>query len=211
MRPNVALVPLLLLAACGGGDRDRPRATRPAIPSEAVTRQCLADLARSQVRFERLPDRVFSGGCSAAGAVKLLDIGVPTSSLGAMRCGLARAFAEWVHRPLQQAAARNLGSPVVRIESMGTYACRPVNNQSGGKLSEHGRANAVDLAGFLLADGRRVTVKDGWNGPDPRIRAFLREIHRAACGPFGVVLGPDANAYHRDHLHFDLGPGPYCR
>ncbi len=205
----LVLLPLLVLAACGGGDRERPRT--PSRPSEAETRQCIADLTRAGVRFERLEDRFFKGGCSAAGAVKLLDIGMPTANLGAMRCGLARAFANWVHRPLQQAAARNLGSPVVRIESMGTYACRPVNNQSGGKLSEHGRANAVDLAAFTLADGRRITVRDGWNGPDPRVRAFLREIHRAACGPFGVVLGPDANAYHRDHLHFDLAPGPYCR
>jgi hypothetical protein len=210
MRRSAALLLLLVLASCGG-HKERPRAISAPRDDAAATRQCLADLGRAGVRFDKLPDRQFGGGCSATGAVKLLDIGVPTTNLGAMRCGLARAFANWVHRPLQQAAARNLGSPVVRIESMGTYACRPVNNQSGGKLSEHGRANAVDLGAFVLADGRRITVKEGWNGPDMRVRAFLREIHRAACGPFGVVLGPDANAFHRDHLHFDSGPGPYCR
>lgn len=212
---RLILILLFLLAGCGGGSsRDRPRATAAApsaVPSAAFTRQCLADLDRSGVRFQHLADRFFPGGCSAAGAVKLLDIGMPTTNLGAMRCALARAYANWVHRPLQIAAARNLGSPVVRIESFGTYACRPVNNQSGGKLSEHGRANAIDLAAFTLRDGRRITVKDGWNGPDPATRAFLREIHRAACGQFGVVLGPDANGYHRDHLHFDLAPGSYCR
>ena len=65
---------------------------------------------------------------------------------------------------------------------------------------------ACDLAG-----GRRITVRDGWNGPDADARAFLRQVHAAACRRFNVVLGPDANAFHRDHLHFDMGNGRYCR
>jgi len=54
-------------------------------------------------------------------------------------------------------------------------------------------------------------VSDGWNSEDPQVRGFLRALHRAACARFSVVLGPDANAFHRDHFHFDMGPGPYCR
>jgi hypothetical protein len=86
-----------------------------------------------------------------------------------------------------------------------------VNNIQGGRLSEHGRANAIDIAAFNLANGRRITVKADWNGPDDKARAFLRDLHTAACRRFNVVLGPDANAFHQDHFHFDMGRGPYCR
>lgn len=100
---------------------------------------------------------------------------------------------------------------MVRIESFGSFACRPVNNIEGNALSEHGRANAIDIGAFVLADGRRVSVRDGWNGSDAAQRAFLRQLHAAACRRFNIVLGPDANAYHHDHFHFDMGNGRYCR
>lgn len=187
-----------------------PVARQPA-EDPRVLRQCLADLGAMDVRFEQLPDRYFSGGCSATGAVKLLDIGLPMTNLTAMKCGLARPFAQWTREAIQRAATAWLGSGVVKVESLGSYSCRPVNGQTGNKLSEHGRANAVDIAAFVLADGRRITVKEGWSSPDENVRKFLRAIHGSACRRFKVVLGPDANAYHRDHFHFDMGPGPYCR
>jgi hypothetical protein len=94
---------------------------------------------------------------------------------------------------------------------MGSYACRPVNGQAGNRLSEHGRANAVDIGAFVLANGRRIAVVDGWTGDDESVRRFLRTVHEAGCRRFAIVLGPEANALHRDHLHFDMGQGPYCR
>lgn len=213
------IVAILLLAGCIPG-KDRPRGEPPrrpgaaapaaASPAKAVL-QCHADLAREGVRFRALPDRWFSNGCSAAGAVQLLDIGVPVTNLGAMTCPVARQFARWAREAVQPAAQAWLGARIVRIESFGTYSCRPVNNQPGAKLSEHGRANAVDVSAFLLQDGRRITVAGGWNGGDPDVRRFLRAVHQAACRRLGVVLGPDADAFHRDHLHFDMGQGPYCR
>jgi hypothetical protein len=160
---------------------------------------------------QALPDRSWPNGCSATSAVKLVAIGIPVTNLGAVKCGLARPFVQWVQQSVQQAAQARFGTYVARIESFGSFACRPVNNVEGNKLSEHGRADAIDIAAFDLADGRRVTVKEDWNGPDDKARAFLRELHAAACRRFNVVLGPDANAYHRDHFHFDMGRGPYCR
>jgi hypothetical protein len=207
------LVLLLVLASCVGPPSRRPP-SRPAAPpadDPRALRQCLADLGALGVRFQQLPDRRFSGGCSATGAVKLLDIGMPMANLGAMKCGLARPFAIWTREAIQRAAKAWLETSVVKVESFGTYNCRPVNGQTGNKLSEHGRANAVDISAFVLADGRRITVKEGWNGPDENVRKFLRAIHSSACRRFQIVLGPDANAFHRDHFHFDMGRGPYCR
>lgn len=204
---------VLLLTACiPSGERrpERPSIAAPSLPS-AETRQCLADLAREHVGFRSLPDRLFGGGCSAVGAVQLLDIGTPVTNLGAMTCPLARSFEHWVRRDVQPAAKSILDARVVKIESFGTYSCRPVNGQDGNKLSEHGRSNAVDIAAFVLDDGRRITVLDGWNGDDEDVRRFLRTIHDAGCREFQIGLGPDANAFHRNHFHFDMGRGPYCR
>ena len=205
---------LFLLAACipGGGRKDAPEPPPAAqqSPSKELL-QCRADLDREGVRYRPLEDRWFGNGCSALGSVQLLDIGTPVTNLGAMTCPLARQFARWAREAVQPAAQTWLGSRVVRIESFGTYACRPVNSREGAKLSEHGRANAVDISAFHLADGRRITVEAGWNHRDEDVRRFLHAVHKAGCRRFGIVLGPDADAYHRDHLHFDMGRGPYCR
>ena len=200
---------LLALAGCAGS-------RRPATPSRAgqerALRLCLADLGQAGIRYTRLPDRSFKGGCSAIGTVQLLDIGMPVANLGAMTCKLALPFSEWARDAVQAAAKAWLDSPVVKIESFGTYSCRPVNGIEGAKLSEHGRSNAVDISGFILANGRRITVLDGWNGPDQNVRDFLRAVHKAGCRRFSVVLGPDANSFHRNHFHFDMASnGPYCR
>ena len=205
----------LLLAACIPGGRDRsapPRADagKPGQPDKA-TLQCHADLTREQIGFRPLADRYFGNGCTALGSVQLLEIGTPVANLGAMTCPSARQFARWTREAVQPAARAWLDSRVVRIESFGTYACRPLNGQAGARLSEHGRANAVDIGAFHLADGRKISVLHGWNGENEDVRRFLRAVHKAACRRFQVVLGPDANAFHRDHLHFDMGQGPYCR
>lgn len=202
----------LLLAACiPSGDRktSRPPPARQTAAKEIL--QCEADLRHDAVRFKSLPDRQFGNGCSAVGAVQLLDIGTPVANLGAMTCPLALRFARWTREAMQPAARAWLGSRVVRVESFGTYSCRPVNSRPGARLSEHGRSNAVDIGAFVLADGRRITVLDGWRGSDEDVRRFLRAVHAAGCRRFGIVLGPDSDAFHRDHLHFDMGQGPYCR
>ncbi|HEX9964551.1 MAG TPA: extensin family protein [Allosphingosinicella sp.] len=207
-----AILLTLLLAACIPSSDRKPAPAAGDRPAPArATLQCRADLARERVRFRALPDRGFGNGCTAVGAVQLLDIGTPVTNLGAMTCPLARQFARWSREAMQPAAQAWLGSRVVRIESFGTYSCRPVNSRPGARLSEHGRANAVDIGAFVLADGRRITVLAGWSGGDEDVRRFLRAVHRAGCRRFGIVLGPDADAFHRDHLHFDMGQGPYCR
>jgi hypothetical protein len=213
-RGTVAAV--LVLAACiprGDQRAPPPRPESPARPDarSPLTLQCHVDLSREGVGYRVLEDRRFEGGCSALGAVQLTEIGTPVTNLGAMACPLARQFARWSREAVQPAASRFLGSPVRRIETFGTYACRSVNSQPGARLSEHGFANAVDVSAFQLADGRRISIADHWNGEDENARSFLRAIHQAGCRRFAIGLGPDADAYHYNHLHFDMGRGPYCR
>ncbi|MBK5263612.1 MAG: extensin family protein [Alphaproteobacteria bacterium] len=202
---------ILLLAGCGSGPERRTGLPTSHVPASAQARQCLADLRSTGVHFSPLPDQYFGGGCQAINSVKLLDIGTPVTNLGAMTCPLASKFAGWARYGAQPAARLILGSELVRIETYGTYACRNINGNISGNLSEHAHSNAVDVAAFVLADGRRISVRDGWQGDD-RARQFLRVIHDSACKRFRTVLSPDYNAAHRDHFHFDMGgKGTYCR
>lgn len=219
-----ALFPLLLSACMFGGSEDyrpaptpvRPRGSPPITlngPTPRETQQCFTDLQREEVRFSSLPDRDFGGGCVVTGAVQLLDIGVPVTNLKSMRCGLARTFTDWVRYAVAPAAYQILGSELVRVESFGTYACRGIiggGEAAAQKVSEHGLANAVDISAFVLRDGRRITIEKDWRSNDPEIRRFLEAIHGSACKRFRTVLSPDYNAAHYNHLHLDMGRGPFC-
>ncbi|MES2338960.1 MAG: extensin family protein [Pseudomonadota bacterium] len=218
MRPILALVLTLALAACGGGRPEQPTRPRnsPPIaldqPPSRATQQCFADLQRAAVRFSPLPDRDYGGGCILSGTVQLIDYGVPTTNLKAMGCPLARTFVAWARNGLVPAGREILGSPVVRVESMGTYACRNVvGARTTNRLSEHATGNAVDVSAFVLADGRRISIERDWRNPDPDVQAFLQTIRASACKRFGTVLSPDYNAAHYNHLHLDLGRGGLCR
>ena len=120
---------------------------------------------------------------------------------------------------VQPAALARFGQPVTQIDSLGSYGCRPINNQRGAKLSEHAFGNALDIGGFHLADGRKIAVGGGWTRGEEQEKAFLRETHAGACEHFTTVLGPGSNALHYDHFHVDLamhgatstGPRRYCR
>jgi hypothetical protein len=175
------------------------------------TKQCLTQLRKQNIRYEQLADRWYGGGCSALSSVKVADVGTPLSVGSTLSCPMASKLAQWNREIAQPAARKLLGKKIARIDIMGSYSCRPVNGVAGNKLSEHGRANAIDIGGFTLADGRKITVLDGWNGKDDRVRKFLREVHKGACGEFQIVLGPNANRWHANHFHFDMGKGPYCR
>jgi hypothetical protein len=214
-----SLFALVALAGCVGGERKPVRSVARAapagpLPESAAFRKCAADLRAAGVRFEILPDQERGGGCRIVDAVRLLDIGTPTANLGAMTCPLAATFSAWTRYAVRPAARLHLGSEVVKIETFGTYACRDMRGAGGtisGKLSEHAHANAIDIAAFQLADGRRISVARNWREDGPAAR-FLQAIHESACKRFRTVLGPDYNAAHRDHFHFDLGgKAGYCR
>jgi hypothetical protein len=205
---------VLLLAGCIPAPDNAPtKSKRPlARPVSADVKQCLSDLNSLKSRYSLVPDQNFGGGCAVSGAVQLLDVGIPVTNVKAIKCGVARNLALWVRESVQPAARDAFGSRVVKLESMGAYACRNVigNAASAGNRSEHATANAVDIGGFVLADGRRISIKAGWTG-DSDERGFLRAVRAGGCKRFQTVLSPDYNAAHHDHLHFDMGRGPFCR
>ncbi len=204
----------LAVSACIPRADNAPRNPRQPLarPTTQNTRQCLADLDRMRARYTLLPDQNYGGGCALSGAVQLLDAGIPVTNVKAIRCDLARNLGLWLRESVQPAARAELGSRVVKLESMGGYACRNIvgNAAMAGSRSEHATGNAVDIAAFVLADGRRISVKGGWSG-SAKERAFLRTIRAGGCRRFQTVLSPDYNAAHHDHLHFDMGRGPFCR
>lgn len=219
-RLAAALVGVTLLSACAGdmipAGKKRPRAHghAPSSPprygvNSPEFRQCAAKLSALGARFTPLPDRSYGGGCTAYGALQIDEIMVPVTGIGPMTCPVAQNFAAWARYGVAPAARLYLGSELVRIDTFGTYNCRTI--AGSGRLSEHARANAIDIAAFLLADGRRISVLNGWNA-DEASRAFLRTVRDSACKRFRTVLSPDYNAAHHDHLHFDMGGrGGYCR
>ena len=120
-----------------------------------------------------------------------------------LACPIVSALDQWIAGAVQPAAKKWLGQPVVEIKQISAYSCRGMNGQSGARISEHAFGNALDISAFVLADGRKVTVKDGWYGV-PEEQGFLRDVQAAACEQFSTVLAPGSNRFHYDHIHVDL-------
>jgi hypothetical protein len=214
-RKSPILILALVLSACGGrGDREIVRNDNAAFKSDDA-RQCLTSLKSNDVRFTPLPNQFYGSGCKTIDTVKLMSFATEASNLGPMTCPLAANFAAWAKYAVRPAAMQYLGSDVIRIETMGTYKCRNINGGQSGRLSQHAFGNAVDVSAFVLKDGRRISVLGGWNGKADE-RVFLRRLHASACKRFGTVLGPNYNAAHANHLHFDMAKSMkdgsvYCR
>lgn len=219
MRWVLALLPLMAtLAACGDNrpapGRQPAQRAAPYAPSSAQARQCLSTLGATRASFTPLPDQYFGAGCSTLNTVRLASLRgdydtLELSNIGPVTCPLANTFAAWARFGVDRAARQILGSPLVRIETMGSYNCR--NVAGSGRRSAHATAEAIDVSGFVLADGRRITVLGDWNDGRSDAREFLRVIHASGCKRFGTTLGPAYNAAHRDHLHVELSGSKFCR
>lgn len=122
-------------------------------------------------------------------------------------CPMLLAWARF-EPELQRLARQRLGSPIAEIHHYGSYSCRRMTGNQR-RMSLHSSGRALDIAGFTTADGRHVGVETGWRG-DRAERAFLLELSRAACRHFNVVLTPDHDSSHHDHLHVDIGPWRFC-
>jgi hypothetical protein len=190
--------------------------SRPVTPPEPTreARRCLAELAENQTRFTVQPDAYYGAGCSTINTVRIEGLSgdaanIAVTNLGAVTCPLARTFSGWARYGVDRAARQILGRSLIRIETMGSYSCR--NVAGTGRRSAHARAEAIDVAAFVLADGRRISVLEDWNAGDAEEREFLQTVQRSACKRFGTVLGPDYNAAHANHFHLEEGSGSFCR
>jgi hypothetical protein len=145
------------------------------------------------------------GQCAYADAVRLKAAeGAITLDPAAVApsCPVAAALKLWEWQVVQPAAQRHFGQPVRGIVHFGAYSCRRLYGRSAGDFSEHATADAIDVAAYILADGRRIGIVGDWAGRGDR-SAFLHDVRDGACGLFSTVLSPDYNRAHRDHLHLD--------
>ncbi|MEX0303904.1 MAG: extensin family protein [Leisingera sp.] len=224
-RPALHPQPARVLAATA-----RPAAFAPLGPGSSLLPLARPDTLEEQVLFKRRQRRKGSvcgdidiqgdhtgdiagklPGCGARDAVRVREIaGVRLSQAALMTCNTARALKTWINREVETAFGRR--NKVVSLRVAAHYACRTRNNRPGAKISEHGKGKAIDISGFTLESGETISVLHGWQ--NRKTRKKLKKIWRAACGPFGTVLGPEADRYHRDHFHLDIARhrgGSYCR
>ena len=173
-------------------------AAAPAAPSA-----CQVRLAKIAV-FQPLPTLVGPGECGAVDAVHLDAVILPDQSkvavtpAGVLRCPMAEELAHWVREDVAPTATK-LGSPLRVLDNFDSYECRGRNRVRGATLSEHGRADAIDVRLFKLADGRSLTLTD------VNVDKAWREIIKASvCARFSTVLGPGSDGNHEEHIHLDL-------
>lgn len=166
---------------------------------------CRALLTEAGVEHDLLPALGAEGQCGYAEAVRLTggaaDLRYRPRPPGT-QCAVAAALALWEWHVVQPAAQRHFGQRVAGVDHLGSYSCRRLYGREEGDWSQHATANAIDISGFRLADGTRISVLRDWDDGDPAA-AFLREVRDGACDLFSTVLSPDYNAAHRDHFHFD--------
>ena len=187
--------------------RINPNAPPPVDPT------CIARLqARPGVTIRPAAAFTRQEACVVEGAVHVDQLaGLRLRSASPlMRCEVAEQLDAWLREAVIPESQRLLRSPVVGVGHIGTYNCRTIRGNSS-ILSQHSFANAVDIAWVDLADGRRLRLIDGWTSAQAEISEFWHKIQELSCNYFHVSLGPNFNAAHRDHFHFDLGPFRSCR
>lgn len=196
-----------LLSACAGAPPPPP----PKVAGETVDGpMCVARLVQANVAFDRLEDFRNGRGCGVSTAVSVYETAAtPLNRPVQVSCGLADALLRWDAEVLQPLAQRVVGSRLVKVHHVGGYVCRG-HSSNRSRLSEHAYGKAIDVIAFEFADGRMARVARNWNDRGPMGR-FLREASMGACGVFQVVLSPNADADHADHLHLDVGPWKLCQ
>jgi hypothetical protein len=128
---------------------------------------------------------------------------VALKPVATLACPIVSVLDRWLADSVQPAAMRWFGARVVEIKQISAYSCRGRNGDGSNRISEHAFGNALDIAAFTLADGRRIVVETGWHGL-PEEQGFLRDVQAAACRQFTTVLAPGSNPAHYNHIHVDL-------
>lgn len=173
---------------------------------------CQSVLKEPHIDAVAIADNPFKNGCGWENAVRFNQTGGAKLGAEKLTCEMAAALTLWVEHEVQPLAQEAFGKRVTTIGDMGTYDCRNIVGNSiwKGVRSQHASANALDISGFTLEDGRQISVLKDWKGSGPEAR-FLKEAHRRACHYFRVALGPEFNEAHKNHFHFDRGPMWTCK
>lgn len=171
---------------------------------------CRQALQTSSLRYRAQADSPSTAACPLRNVWRIEGGQARLGSSFLASCPLAVAYALFETHGVQPAARRVFGQSVAQVEHLGSFACRNVYHRKQGRLSQHATANALDISGFRLQDGRRIVLARDWQGPGQEAE-FLRQVHEAACASFSTVLGPDYNAAHRNHFHLDMGFWQVCR
>ena len=199
-RPVLAIILVCvaaLLSGCAG----------PREPASGA--QCLAWLDANAVAYTPAePGAHTDPSCRIDTPVRVSRVEAALSRPAVMSCALAARLDRFAREVVPRLAAADLGRPVSRIEHLGAYSCRRSTGRHD-RLSEHAFGLAIDISGFRLADGSLVSVERDWWPPGPK-RNFLHHVAQSACGYFSVVLTPDSNRDHFNHMHFDIGPDRLC-
>ncbi|MDO8377776.1 extensin family protein [Phenylobacterium sp.] len=172
---------------------------------------CRAVLTQGGLSFREVQETSADGTCQVRGALRFTGGMAPLRPADvSLTCKEALAVSIWERQVVQPAAFEVLGEAVTAIDNYGSYACRRIYGQAEGPVSEHASANALDVAGFKLANGEVISVLKDWNDPGPKGR-FLHRVRDGGCRVFVTVLSPDYNAQHANHFHLDMGGSPLCR
>jgi len=207
LRLGTLLAALLPLIAACVAPRPAPRAPAPA---PALTgEQCLDDLSAHGVTYRVAAMPVSTGACSVENPVQVTSAAVPWNQPAIMSCGLASRVDRFLVEAAEPLARRYMSTEIVRLDHFGAYSCRPVVGMAG-RWSEHAAGRAIDVSGFLLKNGDRVTVERDWTIPGPK-RDFLHALAKSACDYFNLVLTPESDKYHYNHLHLDIGHWRLCQ
>ena len=169
---------------------------------DSSVENCRAAFARAGKAVGIEPAQTATAKCVRQGTIKLAGLSTAKLRVEETRCAIAARLFMWEYNAVQPAARKYFNEPVTEILHFGSYSCRNIRGSSA--TSEHATANAFDISGFRLHGGKLVTLKQEWQGNQPPA-LFLREVRDGACDYFNVVLSPDYNADHHDHLHVDMG------
>jgi hypothetical protein len=191
-----------LLAACGSAPAPPPPA--PISSSE----QCLRDLGARGVEYHLAAMPAATAPCEVETPVEVASTGLAWNRPGLVSCAMADVLDRFTVEQVEPMARRYLGTNVIRLDQIGAYSCRRIIGSAPG-WSAHASGRAIDIAGFDLAGGGNVTVERDWHDAGAR-GAFLHAVALAACSYFNIVLTPESNQYHYNHMHLDIGPGKLC-
>jgi len=176
----------------------------PPSPESKPPSACRLALTDAIAVAPSIPDITGPGSCGGPDLVRLEAIVLPDGSRVAvtpaatLRCHMASALAAWVRTDIAPLAA-SFDQRLAALDNFDSYDCRGRNRVFGAKLSEHGRANALDLRGLKLANGRMLSLTDRATP-----RAVRESVLQSVCARFSTVLGPGSDGYHEDHIHLDL-------